>query len=60
MTISSVHTINIYLSIKISTIKEAVRLFAMKLIAATKKTINLCLEFIHIGMSSTLIFFDRE
>ena len=60
MTIASVDAINMYPSIKISTIKKAVRFFARKLIAATKKTINLCLELIHFGMSSTLISFNRE
>ena len=60
MTIASVDTINIYPYIKISIIRKAVRFFARKLTAATKKTINLCLELIRFGMSSTLISFYGE
>ena len=60
VTISSVEAINMYPSIKIATIKKAVRFFARTLTTATKKTINLCLELINFGMSSTLIFFDGE
>ena len=60
VTIASVDTINMYLSTKLSTIKKAVRLFTRKLTAATKKTINLCLELIRFGMSSSLISFDGE
>ena len=60
VTISSVDAINMYPSIKLSTIRKAVRFFAIKLIAATKKTINLCLELIRFGMISTLISFDVE
>ena len=47
-----------YPSIKISTIKKSVILSARKLTAATKKTINLCLELIRFRMRSTLISFD--
>ena len=36
------------------------RLFTRKLIAATKKTINIYLELISFGMSSTLISFDGK
>ena len=57
--IASVNAINMYPSIKLSTIKKAVRLFARKLTTATKKTINLCLDLIRFGMSSTLISFGR-
>ena len=57
VTISSVDAINMYPSIKPATIREAVRYFARKLTKETKKTINLCLELIHFGMSSTLISF---
>ena len=46
MTIASVDALNIYPSIKLSTIKKAMILFARKLTAVTKKTINLCLELI--------------
>ena len=60
MTIASVDAIKLYLSIKISTIKNLVRFFARKFNAATKKTINLCLELIRFGMRSTLISFDGE
>ena len=55
VTIVSVDAINMYPSIKLATIKKAVRFFARTLTTATKKTINLCLELIHFGMSSTLI-----
>ena len=60
VTISSVDTINMYPSIKLATIKKAVRFFARTLTTATKKTINICLELIRFGMSSTLICFDGE
>ena len=59
-TIASVDTINMYPSIKLSTIRKAVIFFSRNLTAATKKTINLCLELIRFGMSSTLISFDGE
>ena len=49
-----------YPLIKITTIRKAVRYFARKITKETKKTINLCLELIHFGMSSTLISFDGE
>ena len=49
-----------YPSIKISTIRKSVRLFARKLTSATKKTINLCLELTRFGMSSTLIYFNGD
>ena len=49
-----------YPSIKLSTIKKSMRFFAIKLTAATNKTINLCLELIRFGIRSTLITFDRE
>ena len=58
--IASVDAINIYLSIKLSTTKNSVGFFASKITAATKKTINLCLEIILLGVSSTLISFDGE
>ena len=60
VTISSVNAINMYPSIKLTTIKKAVRFFERTLTTATKKTINLCLELIHFGMSSTLICFNGE
>ena len=40
--------------------EKAVIFFARKLTAKTKKTINICLKLIHFGISSTLIYFDRE
>ena len=49
-----------YPSIKLATISKAVRYFAKKLTRETKKTINLDLELIHLGMSSKLISFDGE
>ena len=60
VTITPVDAINIYPSLKLTTIRKAVRYFARKLTADTKKTINLCLELINFGMSSTLISFDGE
>ena len=59
-TIASVDAITMYPSIKLSTIRNVVRFFARKITAETKKTINLCLELIRFGMSSTLISFDAE
>ena len=59
-TIASVDEINIYPSIKLATIKKAVQFFARKFTSETKKTINLCLDLIKFGMSSTLIYFDME
>ena len=49
-----------YPSINIATTINAVRLFARKLTAATKNIINLCLELIRFGMSSTLISFNGD
>ena len=60
VTIASVDDINMYPSTKLATIKKAVRFFARTLTTANKKTINLCLELIRFGMSSTLICFDGE
>ena len=60
VTIASVGAINVYLSIKLETIKKAVRFFARTLTTATKKTINICLELVRFGMISTLICFDGE
>ena len=60
VTIASVDAINMYPSIKLAAIRKAVIFFARKLTAATKKTINLCLELIHFEMSSTLISFDGK
>ena len=59
-TIASVDAIKMYPSIKLSTFRKAVIFFARKITAETKKTINLCLELIRFGMSSTLISFDGE
>ena len=60
VTIESVDAINMYPSIKLATIRKAVRYFPRKLTRDTKKTIILCLDLIHFGMSSTLIYFDGE
>ena len=60
VTIFSVDAINMYPSIKIATSKKAVRFFARTLTTATKNTINLCLDLIRFGMSSTLICFNGE
>ena len=58
--ISSVDAINMYPSIKLATIRKAVNVFARKITAEIKMTINLCLELIHFGMSSNLIPFDGK
>ena len=60
VTIASVDAINMYPSIKLSTIKNSVRFFAIKLTATTKKNVNLCLELIRFGMSSTLTSFGGD
>ena len=60
VTIVSVDAINMYHLIKLPKIKKVVRLFAIKITAATKKTINICLELMHFLMNSTLISFDGE
>ena len=60
VTIVSVDVINMYPSIKLSTIKKAVIFFSRKVTVVTKKTINICLELIRFGMSSTLVCFDGE
>ena len=44
VTIAFVNAINVYRSIKLTTIKKAVRFFARTLTTATKNTINLCLD----------------
>ena len=49
-----------YPSIKISTIKKALRFFARKLTVATNKTTNLCLEHIRFIISSTVISSDGK
>ena len=48
----------VYPSVKLATIKKAVRYFNRVLNAATKIKINLFLENIHFCMSATLISFD--
>ena len=58
--IFSVDAINMYLSIKLSIIKKAVRLFTRKLTTVTKKTINLCVELIPKRMSSMHIYSGGE
>ena len=60
VTIASVDDINMFPSIKLAIIRKAVRLFARKLTAAAKMTINFFLGFICFGMNSTLISFDSE
>ena len=52
--------INIYPSIKLAKIRKAVIYFTRKITKETKKTINLGLEIIHFGMSSTLISLDNK
>ena len=49
-----------YPLIKLVTIRKSVRYFARKLARETKKTINLYLELIDFGMSSTLNSYDGE
>ena len=60
VTIASVDAINMYPSIKLATIKKEVIFFAKKLTIEVKKTINLCLDLIQFGMSSTLISFNGD
>ena len=60
MTIASVDANNMYVSVKISTIKKAVRFFERKVTAATNEIINLCLELICFGIGYTVITFDCE
>ena len=58
VTISSVNNINMYLSIKLSKVKQSVRFFAREITTTTNKTINLCLELICFGMSCTSLFME--
>ena len=58
--IASVDEINMYASIKLASIRKSVIHFARKLTTETKNTINLYLEIIHFGISSTLISFDND
>ena len=60
MTLASVYAFNMYPSTKLAKIRKLVRFFSRGLTAATKNKINLYLDLIHFGMSSTLISFDRE
>ena len=57
--ISSVDAINMYSSIKLATIIKALIFFTRKVTAATKKTIELCLDLIRFGICTTLISFNR-
>ena len=57
---ASVDDVNMYPSIKLTTIRKVVRFFSRKITAATKKTKNICLDLIHFGMCSTFIYFDKE
>ena len=58
MKVVSVDCVNIYPSIKLATIRKAVRFFSRRLTAATKNKINLDLDLIRFGVSSTLISFE--
>ena len=60
VTIASVDDINMYMSIKLSTIKKVVNFFARKLTASTSKAINRCLYLVRFVISPTLISFDSE
>ena len=60
VTIALIYAINMYLSIKIATIKKAVRFFSRGITATKNNTINLWLEIICSGLGSTLIAFDGE
>ena len=60
VTIASVDAINMYPSIKLSTIKNSLRLFARKITLSTNKIVNIFLDLIHFEMSSTLISFNDE
>ena len=54
VTIALLDVINMYPSIKLATIKKALRFFARKLTSEVKKKTNLCLDLIQFGMSLTL------
>ena len=60
VTIASVDAINMYPSIKLVKTRKSVICFSRKLTASTKKTINFCLELIHFGVISNLIYFNGE
>ena len=60
VTIAPVDDVSMYSTIKIATIRKAVRFFSIKINAATKKTINLFMDFFRFGMISTCIFFSGE
>ena len=60
LTIASVDAVNIYPSLKFSSIRKAVRFFLRKLNAASKKTINPLLELILFGKITNLISFNGE
>ena len=60
VTIASVDAVNMCPSIKLATIRKAVIIFSRKITKATKNTINLFLETIRLGMSSTFIYFNGE
>ena len=60
VTIASIDSVNMYPSIKLTTINRPMRYFTKILTTGTKKTIILSLEIILLGMSSTLISFDGE
>ena len=60
VTIASVDAINMYPLIKLATIRKAVRYFARKITRETKTKINLCLDVIQFGISSTLMYSDGK
>ena len=49
-----------YPLIKLATIEKAVRYFARTLTRETKKKINIFLDLIQFGISSTFIYFDGD
>ena len=60
VTIASVDAINVYPSIKLTTIRKALIFLSRVITASTKKIINLFLELISFEMSYILISFNRE
>ena len=58
--IASVYSVNMYKSIKIITMKEAVDFFSRGVTSSSKQTIRQYTDIFHFGMSPTLITFNRE
>ena len=57
VSIASIYDINIYPSIKLATIYKLARFFSKRITFATNNKIYPCMELIHFGMISNLIYF---